>query len=260
MRSMFRGVIGFGLVSIPIQVYKAMEAERIELHWLHRTCRNRIRYQKYCPVCETVVDPEDLVKGVELPDGRTVVLPPEDDAGPDTGERSITILSFPRLSEVDPVYFDTAYWLKPAPGGTKPYALLVEALRRQERVALADMRLRARRSLAVVRPYNARTLMLHRMFYPEDLREEGADFGPQGIDLSDKERQLADTLIEVMAEPFRPDRYPNEERARKLALIESLMPAAAAPAPVGAANQEVIDLMERLKESVSQLQHHREVR
>jgi len=259
MRSIFRGVIGFGLVAIPIQVYKAMESDHIDIHWLHRVCHNRIRYQKYCPVCDVVVEPDDLVKGVELPDGRTVVLPPDENPEPEADERSITILAFPRLADVDPVYYETAYWLKPAPGGTKPYALLVEALRQEERVALAEMRLRARRSLAVVRAYNERTLMLHRMYYPEHLRVEGQEFGPTTVELSEKERQLARTLIQVMAEPFRPERYPNEERARKLALIESLTPAAVKPSGVVANNQDVIDLMERLKASVSQIQAEREV-
>lgn len=253
MRSLYKGIIGFGLVSIPIQVFKAMENERVTTHLVHEPCRTRIQYQKFCPTCEHVVAAEEIVTGAPLPDGRFVILPPEDKAAP--GDHTITILNFPELREIDPVFYEAAYWLKPGPGGQKAYALLTRTMRETGRVALAEMTLRQRPSLAVVRAYNESTLMLHRMYYPESLRQDGAQFGPSsGEDLADKELTMARTLIEHMAEPFVPEQYPNEHRLERLRQIEALMPTATMPAT--APGREVMDLMEKLKASVEAREQH----
>ncbi len=252
MRSLFKGVIGFGLVSIPIQVYKAMESERVTTHWIHQACKSRIQYQKYCPVCETRVSSQDIVTGAPLGDGRYVVLHQEEP--PTTGDHTITILNFPALKDIDPVFWETSYWLRPGPGGQKAYALLNQALREMERVALADMRLRTRRSLAVVRSYNPDTLMLHRMYYPESLRQEGVWMGRGSPKPQDRELEMAKSLINQMAEPFDPSEYPNLSRRERLEEIEALTPTA--EMPKAQANREVLDLMEKLKQSVIAQRHH----
>lgn len=252
MRSLYKGIIGFGLVSIPIQVFKAMETERVTTHWIHESCKSRIQYQKYCPTCERSVPGEEVVTGAPLPDGRFVVLPPEEKAGP--VDHTITILNFPALQEIDPVFWETSYWLKPGPGGQKAYALLTRTMRELGRVALAEMVLRTRPSLAVVRPYNEETLMLHRMYYPESLRQEGSDFGAGATGPSDKELDMARTLVEHMAEPFDPAAYPNQYRLDRLRQIEELMPEA--EMPVTAPGKEVLDLMEKLKASVQAQKTH----
>ncbi|MCL5115678.1 MAG: Ku domain-containing protein, partial [Firmicutes bacterium] len=241
MRSLYKGIIGFGLVSIPIQVFKAMESERVATHWIHEPCHTRIQYQKFCPTCERAVPSEEVVTGAPLPDGRFVVLPPpEKEAATD---HTITILNFPELREIDPVFYETSYWLKPGPGGQKAYALLTQVMREMGRVALAEMKLRSRPSLAVVRAYNDSTLMLHRMYYPESLRQEGASFGADlAQELAEKEMVMARTLVEHMAEPFVPENYPNEHRLERLRQIEALMPTA--EMPQAAPQREVLDLME----------------
>lgn len=253
MRSLYKGIIGFGLVSIPIQMFKAMESERVTTHWIHEPCRTRIQYQKFCPTCGRPVATEEVVTGAPLPDGRFVVLPPEDNTGP--SDHTITIVNFPKLSEIDPVFWETSYWLKPGAGGQKAYRLLTRAMRDMERVALAEMTLRKRPSLAVVRAYNETTLMLHRMYYPESLRREGAAFGPTGgTEVPNKELAMAHTLIEHMAEPFRPEEYPNRARQERLQQIEALMPTATVSKT--APEHEVLDLMEKLKASVEAQEKH----
>jgi DNA end-binding protein Ku len=253
MRSLFRGIIGFGLVSIPIQLFKAMEKEQVETHWIHTSCVTRIQYQKYCPTCEKVVPAEEIGTGAELPDGRVVILPSESFAEP--ADHTMTILNFPKLTEIDPVLWDVAYWLKPGPGGDKPYALLVAVMRELNRVALAEMTLRTRPSLAVIRPYNATTLMLHRMYYPESLRAQGAQLGPESTAVSDQELEMARTLVQYLAHPFVPEDYPNRRRRERLRQIEEILPAATTPLP--AVVPELMDLMERLRASVNaQKQSH----
>ncbi len=252
MRSLFKGVIGFGLVSIPIQVYKAMESERVTTHWIHQACKSRIQYQKYCPVCEVRVSSEDIVVGAPLGDGRYVVLHQEE--RPKTGDHTITILNFPALKDIDPVFWETSYWLKPGPGGQKAYALLNQTMRATERVALAEMVLRTRRSLAVVRSYNPDTLMLHRMYYPESLRQEGVSMGKGSLKPKDRELEMAKSLVEQMAESFDPSEYPNLARQARLEEIDALTPTAEMPKVP--ANREVLDLMEKLKESVTAQRQH----
>lgn len=252
MRSLYKGIIGFGLVSIPIQVFRAMESERVTTHWIHATCHTRIRQQKFCPTCERPVASDEVVTGAPLPDGRYVVLdnPEKSGANPD---HVITILNFPELQEVDPVFYDSAYWLKPGPGGQTAYALLTQAMRELGRVALAKMQLRSRSSLAIVRPFNERTLMLHRMFYPESLRKEGEQFGLSNTTWPEKELKMAENLVQYMAEPFSPEKYPNQERLQRLQQIEKLMPSAWAPQEAG---REAQDLMQRLKASVEAQTRH----
>lgn len=252
MRSLYKGIIGFGLVSIPIQVFKAMESERVTTHWIHEACHARIQYQKYCPTCERPVPPDEVVTGAPLPDGRFVVLPPPDK--PESGDHTITIVNFPHIEDIDPVYYETAYWLKPGPGGQKAYALLIRVMQETGRVALAEMKLRSRASLAVVRAFNDSTLMLHRMYYPESLRQEGAHLGPTPKDgLAEKELLMARTLVEHMAEPFRAEDYPNAPRLERLKQIEALTPIAP---PTAAPTREVMDLMEQLKASVKAREQH----
>lgn len=249
MRSLYKGIIGFGLVSIPIQLYKAMDEERVEVHWVHKACGNRIRYQKFCPVCESVVEASDLARGAPLADGRHVILP-EEKAPLGEPDHSIRILSFHELGEIDPVFYQQAYWLKAGTGGQKAYALLAEVMEETGRVAVCEMNLRSRESLAVLRTYGEKSLMLHKMFYPEHLRHEGAHFGDLSVTVSDKEKSLARTLVEHMAESFVPEEFPNRERARLVEQIQALMPHAMAPEMPGRASQEVMDLMEQLKASV----------
>ena len=246
MRALYTGVIGFGLVSIPIQVFKAMDSERVATHWIHAACHARVQYQKYCPVCQRPLQKEEIVTGAPLEDGRYVVLPPEEAQSP--SDHTIAILNFPQLSDIDPVFWETAYWLKPGAGGQKAYALLSRTMREMGRVALAEMTLRTRPALAVVRPYNEQALMLHRMYYPESLRQAGSEFGGGTEKPTSQEMELAKVLVQHMAEPFDPLRYPNRYRQDRLAQIEELAPLAAPSSR--APEREVLDLMERLKASV----------
>jgi DNA end-binding protein Ku len=247
---MYKGVLGFGLVSIPIQLYKAFDEERIEKHWVHTACGTRVRYQKMCPVCQVTLSSEDMTKAFPLPDGRYVPLTTESESPTDL-DHTITILNFHPLQEVDPAFYQQSYWVKPQAGGHKPYRLLVEAMDSVGQVALAQMMLRSKSQLAVVRPFNHAILMLHGMHYPESLRSEGTEITGPSITISDAEREMAVRLIQQMAGPFIPEQYPNQERRRLLEEIERLMPSARTPTLPIQASDEVMDLMAQLRESVA---------
>lgn len=249
MRSLFKGIIGFGLVAIPVQVYKAMDEERVELHWVHTSCGHRIHYRKFCPHCHREVAGEELAKSAPLPDGRHVVMPAEEPALA-ASDHTITILSFHSLTEIDPVFYRQAYWLEPGAGGRKAYRLLTDTMRAAGKVALGEMTLRSRLTLAVLRPYDDAALMLHQMYFPESLRGDGALFGQGPAAISDREREMAGKLIAQMTTPFVPENYPNAARQRLLETIAGLVPAALR-ADAEKPNAEVIDLMEQLKASIT---------
>ncbi|WP_028962982.1 Ku protein [Sulfobacillus thermosulfidooxidans] len=250
MRSLYKGVIGFGLVSIPIQVYKAMDDEKVEIHWLHKVCGSRIQYRKYCPICHVEVEPGEIVRGAPVPDGRYVVLE-DQDIIQSSKDHNVTIMSFHLLDAIDPVYFRQAYWLKPLPGGHKAYRLLAETMQDTHLVALAELTLRSKPSLAVVRTFHSSTLMMHTLYFPESLREEGKNFGDVSVQISDKERDMAIMLVKQMQEPFVPERYPNEAKRELLERIQALMPSAITPEETHT-TREVMSLMEQLRASVSQ--------
>jgi DNA end-binding protein Ku len=238
VRSLYKGTLGFGLVSIPVQVYKALDSDQVTMHWVHRTCGSRIRYQKVCPVCQAAVEQADLVKATPLEDGRLVWLEDDESAGP-------------------AMYFNQAYWLKPGDGGAKAYRLLWEAMEESEKVAVAQMKLRSRAQLAVIRPYHTGTLLLHSMHYPEALRSAGAHFGDVPVgEPSPKEREMALELVRQLAEPFRPEAYPNEQRAELLERIRAHAAAAVAE-PEPPPNRAVVDLVAQLKASVEQARQER---
>lgn len=249
MRNLFKGVLEFGLVSIPVELYKALDPKSVEMHWIHRQCGGRIHYQKFCPVCDRSVTADELVKATPLENGRLVWL--EDQAlSPGKSDHTIAILSFHPLADLDPVYYDQPYWLKPAKGTAKAYRLLWEATTETQRVAIAEFRFRTQPRLALIRPYHTGTLMLHSMHYPEQLREDGANFGAlSGMVLSAKERKMAQNLIAEMSEPFRSEQYPNRAQQDLLARIQEQAARGQTP-PHPEAPVEAMDLIAQLKASV----------
>ncbi len=251
MRSMYRGTLGFGLVAIPIQLYKALSEESVEIHLVHRPCGTRIQYQKRCPYCDQTVEADDTARAAPLPDGRLVILPTKSSDEPKGVDRTVTILSFHSLSEIDPVYYYQAYWIKPGAGGLKAYALLADAMRSAGQVALANLTLRQRKRLAVIRPFKNHSLMLHSMHYPESLRTEREFDQEPPVSFSVKERELAHQLLAHMQEPFVPESFPNAERRALLDQIEELVPSARAPMASLEAATEVKNLMDQLKASMA---------
>src|SRR5690625_539626 len=170
MRSMWKGSISFGLVNIPIQLYTAASEKRVRFNLLHRVCRTPIRYIKRCPTCDIPVAQHDLVLGFEYDPDRYVLIEPEDlEALPLPTLRTIDILHFVDLHEVDPIYFDKTYYIEPQERSDKAYGLLYQAMNDSGKVAMAKVTLRNKESLATVRIHQ-HLLALELMFYPDEIR------------------------------------------------------------------------------------------
>jgi len=253
-RKLETAYISFGLVTIPVGIYPAIAEQDIRFNQLHAPCGSRIKQQRFCPVCKREVPYDELVKGYELAEDQYVRID-QDELDQLQAEESeaMEILEFVPLPAVDPIYFESTYYLAAETRGEKTYQLLSQAMEQTERVALAKFVWRGKDSLFVIRSVQGR-LLLHRMYYHNDIREfEGTstkDHKPESAEL-----KLATQLIEsISSEIFDAQAYRDEYQQRLVEFIEekskgqriTLHPKEAPRAT------EVVDLMQRLKESVAQ--------
>ncbi|HEX6510933.1 MAG TPA: Ku protein [Chloroflexota bacterium] len=251
MRSIWKGAVSFGLVTIPVKLYTATEDKDVRFHMLHKTDGSRIEYKKFCAEEQIEVENDEIVKGYEYGKGRYVTVEEQDlESIPLSSGHAVEIVEFVDLPEVDPIYFQKSYYLEPQEGAAKPYALLREAMQRANKVALAKVVLRDKEHLATVRVYGD-TLVMETLFYPDEIRDAGQLEGLSGAKLNDKEIQMAINLIEALSGEFDPSKYTDEYREALLEVINSKIegkPLEAAPAAKPA--PRVMDLFETLRASV----------
>lgn len=249
-RSIWKGVISFGMVSIPVKLYTATDSKDISFHFLHDECKGRIKQVRWCPVHDRALSSDELVRGYEYAKDRHVVLTDEDFENlPLPSKHTIELSAFVKAEEIDPVYYEKAYYLEPDEPGLKPYALLMKALGTKGLTAIAKIALRNRESLCAIRPMDG-TLMLETLFYPDEVRIESQPKVPDVL-VSERELAMAYSLIELLSEEeFQPEKYRDEYRDALMQIIEAKLQGeeiVAAPEP---AATPVVDLMEALKASV----------
>ncbi|NLU71633.1 Ku protein [Streptomyces sp. HNM0575] len=255
MRSIWKGSISFGLVSIPIKVVSATESHSVSFHQIHTADGGRIRYRKVCELEELEVPREEIGKGFETGDGTTVQLTDADLAAlPLPTAKTVEILGFVPAEEVDPIQLDRSYYLAgDGRSATKPYALLREALKRSGKVAVGKLAMRGRESLGLLRVYED-VLALHTMLWPEEIRSPSAVAPEEDVTIRDAELDLADTLMETLG-----DLDWSELHDEYRAAVEELVTAKLEGVDTGAAGREtaaasgkgqVVDLMSVLESSV----------
>jgi DNA end-binding protein Ku len=250
MKTMWRGAISFGLVSIPIRVYTATEEKTLRFNQLHDKDNGRIRYQRTCAKCGEEVPYEHIVKGFEYEKDRYVILSDEDlDAVPVESTRNIDIAQFVDASEIDPIYYKKSYYLGPEEAGLKAYQLLVEALREGAKVGVAKVSFRDKEHLAAIRLMD-NVLVLDTMFWPDEIREAKFPELDKEVRVSDKEVQMAESLIENLTEPWSPDAYTDEYREALLDIVEKKVAGEEIEEIEPVEPARVVDLMEALKQSV----------
>ncbi len=250
-RPVWSGTISFGMVSIPIDLFSATQEKDVRFHQLHKPCGARVKLQKFCPVHKEVVPDTEIVKAYEISKGKYVVMEDDDFASlPIATKHTVTVNSFVKSDEVDPVYFDRSYYARPEDAGAKPYALLVRAMMEKNVIALAQISLRSRESLCLVRPSSGK-LVLATLFYPDEIKMAETEASSQPK-VDEKELKMATNLIELLEEPFAPQNFHDEYREALLQRIEAksnggqVKAAQEAPVETG----QVVDLMEALKQSL----------
>jgi DNA end-binding protein Ku len=247
-RSIWRGTISFGLVSVPVRMFTATESKELRFHFLHKDDLSPIGYDKVRKDTGEHVDPEDIVRGFEVAKGQYVPLEEEDLDRLDVElTKAIDILDFVDLDEIDPVYFRKAYYLLPEEGAEKPYLLLVRALEETGKVGVAKVVIRNKQHLAALRPVDG-TLVLETMYYADEVRK------PEKVsakgDLRKAELDMAKSLVENLSESFDPEKYDDTYRKELLELLQAKAKGKKLPEPQEEGEGEVVDLMQALRESV----------
>ncbi|RNB88043.1 Ku protein [Brevibacillus nitrificans] len=252
MHTVWKGSISFGLVNIPVRMFTATEERDIRFRQLHKDCNTPIKYAKMCPHCEREIEPSEIVRGYEYEKGHFVII---DDADleaitPET-RRAIEILDFVDLTEIDPIYFDKSYFLSPQETGDKAYALLRAAMEQTGKIAIAQVTMRNRQSLAVIRLYE-HCIMLETIYYPDEVRpvHQVPALPDTGIALAENELKMATELINNMSVPFDPSKYTDEYRSELQAMIEKKLEGQEIATSPAVPRTNVIDLMQALKESL----------
>jgi DNA end-binding protein Ku len=245
-------MITFGLVNIPVRFYTATKSEDVHFNLLHESCGTRVNRKYWCSHHEETVSSDELIKGYEISKNKYVTFTQEElDTLDSDDNRALDITEFLDLSQIDPVFFEKAYFLGPAPGGGKTYKLLSAAMKKENKVALARWVSGNREHLVILRPFE-NGLILHTMYYADEVRDFGA-MEVEDAPLKDKEIKLAEMLIaELTEKKFDPLRYKDEYRER---LMDRITDKSKGKAIVSDEKEEekggeVIDIMEALRRSL----------
>jgi DNA end-binding protein Ku len=252
VRSIWKGAISFGLVTIPVKLYSATEQKDVTFHQVRRSDGSRIKYKRVAAADGEEVAYGDIAKGYELSSGETVVLTDEDFADlPLTTSRAIDVLQFVPLEELDPIYFEKSYYLEPDKAGTKPYVLLRDALEQSGKVAVVKVALRNRESLAALRVRDG-VFVLETMLWPDEIRTPDFGFLDEDVEVRSQELAMAGSLIDTLTGEFDPTQYKDDYRE---ALQEVIEAKAAGREVVSTPDAQptsgtVVDLMAALRASV----------
>jgi DNA end-binding protein Ku len=252
---MWKGAVSFGLVNVPVKMYTATTSHDIAFHQVHRKDGGRIRYRRVCQVCGEEVAYDEIAKGYESPDGELVVLTDEDLAElPVSGSREIDVERFVPADQLDPMLLDKCYYLEPEKSGVKPYALLREALKASDRMALVHVAIRNRSTLAVLR-VREDVIVLQTMLWPDEVRAADFDTLGDAEELRPQELAMASSLIESMAGEYDPDEFDDEYRDAVAAVVEGKLDKGEStrieePGTSAVDSGQVLDLMAALQRSV----------
>ena len=255
-RSIWTGAISFGLVTVPVKLYSAVNRKTVRFHQLSGSTGVRIAQKRVDPSTGDEVPYEDIVKGFELAPDRYVIIQPEELEALDPKKtKTIDIEDFVELADIDPIYYDHPYYLAPGAGGAKPYRLLLEAMRETGKVAIAKVVIRQKEQLVALRPMEGDVLGMATMIFADEVVE--ADRideleAVREVEVTKRELDIAGQLVESLAGDFEPEKYRDTYREEVLALIErkasgediAVQPAAEE------AEEPVPDLMAALKASL----------
>jgi DNA end-binding protein Ku len=254
-RAIWSGSISFGLVNIPVKLYSAVSRKNVSFNQIDRRTGARVKQKRVSAVDGSEVSYDDIVKGYELASGEYVTVSDEELAAldPEAG-RLIDILEFVDLVDIDPLLYDSAYYLVPDEATAKPYKLLAAAMEQTGKVGIARFVMRTKQYLAAVRPKDGRLLLSTMVYDDEVVRPEeiGGFDALARVEVTAKELAMAEQLIGSLAEEFAPEKFHDTYRNSVIELIErkaagetDLVPVATAPS-----NDKVIDLLAALEASV----------
>jgi DNA end-binding protein Ku len=253
MRAIWKGAVSFGLVSVPVKLYAATESHDISFRQVHAKDGGRIKYQRVCSIDGEEVAYADIAKGYETEDGQMVVLDDDDFAElPASSSREISVEKFVPSNQIDPMWLEKSYYLEPDKAAAKPYALLREALKEADRVAVVTVSIRTRMTTAVLRVRDD-VIVMQTMLWPDEVRKP--DFS--SLDATEhaakpQELKMAKLLVDTLAGDYDPDEYEDDYQKAVEALVQAKLEGGEvkAPAEPRKSTGEVVDLLAALQRSV----------
>ncbi len=262
-RSMWKGVVSFGMVSIPIRLYNATEfSAKVSFRQLCPEHHSPISYKRWCAEGDHEVSYGEIQRGYEVGRDRYVIIDDKDlDNLPLPTAYSIDIEEFVPTGDVEPgLYFNNAYYMEPEELGKKPYQLLRKALEATGRMAIAKIALRDREHLAALHP-NGAGLLMNTLHWPDEIRSTEGLKGLDGdVKINPRELEMAKALIESLADSFDPSRYKDEYREAVMKVVQAKIEGEVIEAPAAPQPAKVMDLMEALRASVEAAKKSRAAR
>ncbi len=258
MRAIWTGAIGFGLVNIPVRIFSATQSSNLDLDMLDKKSHSRIRYKRVAEDTDKEVAWGDIVKGYKYNDEYVVLTDEDFEKASPKKSKTVEIQEFVKQSDIDPVYYDTPYYLEPAKGGERAYALLREALKDADKLAVGTFVMRTKENLCILKP-SGDMLMLIKIRFAEEIRDFGELNIPSGKDITVKpaELKMAQALIaQLTPKKFDITKYKDNYNEELMTMIEAKAKGKTVKAPKSKATKsKSIDLMEQLKESLQQGRH-----
>jgi DNA end-binding protein Ku len=246
-----KGIITFGLVSIPVELHVAARPLSIAANLLHSPCQSRIRQQWYCPTCERTIERGELVRGYPVNGGYVVLEDQELDQLEAAGSRAIDVVEFVDASEVSPLYLETSYYITPQKDTERAYEVLLAAFTEAKKAAVVRFVASGRQSYAVIQAIEG-VLVLHTLYYADEVRT--LEMSWKRPSPNPEEVRLARDFIGALTKDFDPAKYHDEYRERLAALIQAKAQGQTVTLPAApAAPAKVVNLMEALRQSVEQV-------
>jgi DNA end-binding protein Ku len=253
MRAIWKGAVSFGLVSVPVKLYAATESHDISFRQVHATDGGRIKYQRVCSIDGEEVAYADIAKGYETEDGQMVVLDDDDFAElPASSSREISVEKFVPTNQIDPMWLEKSYYLEPDKAAAKPYALLREALKEADRMAVVTVSIRTRMTTAVLRVRDD-VIVMQTMLWPDEVRKpDFANLDATEHAAKPQELKMARLLVDTLAGDYDPDEYEDDYQKAVEALVQAKLEGGEVKAPEEPRKStgEVVDLLAALQRSV----------
>lgn len=250
-RSIWKGAISFGLVTIPVALYTATESKTPKFKMLRGTDHSPIKYKRVAESDGEEVVWDDIVRGYEVEKGRYVVFTDEEleAATAADGNRLVDVVQFVDESEIDPIYYKSSYYLAPERTGVKAYKILLEALKDKGRVGLAKVSIRDKQQLATVRAKDG-VLVMETMYWPDEIREPEFEELDSDVELRKEEVKMAQLLIDGLTAEFDPESFKDSTREAIEVAAQKKVDGQEIVAPEAPEPTKVVDLLEALKASV----------
>ena len=250
-RSIWKGAMGFGMVSVPVKLYSATEEKTVHFNQLHKDCQTRIQMPRWCPTCDRKVEQAEIVKGYPVGDNQYVLMEEADFASlPVKSLKTIDVVAFVEGGQIDPRHYNKPYFLAPEDAGTKAFSLFLQAMAKVNMVGICKLGYREREHLATIRAFGG-VILLQTLYYADELRNPD-EVAYKRIDVSDKEMEMAITLLQTLQTPnANLDQYEDEYRKVLLDRIQAKLNGQPITVAEAAPEEPQMDLVDALMASIS---------